>query len=123
MSTDLDLGNATILVVEDQEAVLKMVTRHLKRHNYTIIQARSAEEAWALYEQASESIDLVLTDIILPGLSGVDLCRKIGRGGPRLLLMSGYTEQAPELDEETLPLLAKPFILAELLHKVQETLA
>ena len=57
-----------------------------------------------------------------PGLSGVDLCRRIGRDGPRLLLMSGYTEQAPELDEETLPLLAKPFTLAELLQKVQEAL-
>jgi DNA-binding response OmpR family regulator len=100
-----------------------MVCRQLEQEKYQVRQARSAEEALALYREMPVPVDLVLTDIILPGLSGVDLCSKLGRDGPALLLMSGYTEQPPSLDNLTLPLLHKPFRNSELLSKVQEVLA
>ena len=114
---------ARILVIEDQDVVLKMVCRLLERQSYEVLQARSAEEALALYKELEEPLDLVLTDVILPGMSGVDFCRRIGRDGPALLLMSGYTEQSPMLGSEMLPLLPKPFLPRELIAKVEGVLA
>ena len=117
---------ATILVVEDQESVMRMVCRVLEQRRYKILQARSAEEALALLRDPPEPIDMLLSDIVLPGLSGVDLCRKLGTTGPALMLMSGFTEQAPSLGTTGppyIPLLFKPFRPAELLSKVQEVLS
>ena len=83
----------------------------------------------ALAQQYSEPIDLLIADVVMPGLSGRDLAARltVDRPGVRVLYTSGYTENMMiragfETFESSLPLLTKPFLPADLLHLVGETL-
>jgi signal transduction histidine kinase/ActR/RegA family two-component response regulator len=121
-------GNSeTVLLVEDEVANLKMVERMLKRLDYRVLPANSPIEAIALAEQHPESIDLLLTDVIMPELNGHDLAIRLRDLRPdiRVLFMSGYTANVivhrGVLDEDVF-LLQKPFTSRELAVKVKETL-
>lgn len=109
----------SVLVVEDQEAVLRVVSKALERGGAHAIEARSAEEAHALFEAGIPGLDLVISDVLLPRQSGPDLIRSLralGYGGP-CLLMSGYIEEETIEDRVTgarFPLLQKPFTALEL---------
>lgn len=108
-----------ILLVEDQDALRSLLQKQLSLQGYQVTAARSCEEALALTE---DSFDLLLSDIVLPGMSGVDLARRMAARVPRILLMSGYADQAPSLDGKALPLLNKPFTTRELSKRLIQVL-
>jgi CheY-like chemotaxis protein len=124
-------GTESILVVEDEEPVRRLVQHVLSRAGYRVLAAASGIEALQLLEQPSLEVDLVLTDLIMPGgVSGQELGRQLRERYPelRILYMSGYTgEGAVDVpDRLRLPagarLLSKPFAPAALLETVRTCL-
>ncbi len=124
---DAALGDAeTVLVVEDETAVRDVVRTVLERHGYRVLAAGDASEALAIATAHPASIDLLLTDVVLPGLSGPELAEQLRdtRSGLRVLFTSGYAETT-SLDLAALgphAYLAKPFTLDGLARKVREAL-
>jgi len=90
-------GNETILLIEDEPSLRDMVRRALTATGYTVIAAADGAEGIRLSEQRSEPVDLVLTDMILPGMSGRELSAEFRRRLPGLpiIIMSGYTGDSP----------------------------
>ena len=122
-------GNETILLVED-EAPVRAVTRQLlERNGYTVLEASDGAAALALVsgDGRGPEIDLLLTDVIMPGMSGRELAKQLQsrRSRLRVLYMSGYTDDAVVrhgMLEPGLAYLEKPFRPAALLRKVREAL-
>ena len=119
-------GSETILLVEDEEAVRELADEILREHGYTVL-ARGPEQAPTLVAQHRGVIHLVLTDVIMPGLTGRALADHVERLRPaaRVLFMSGYTDDTIVhhgvlVDQSNL--LAKPFRGPDLLRKVREAL-
>ena len=120
-------GHETILLVEDEPQVLNMTGMILMRHGYSIIPANSPEEAIRLAEEHSGDITLLMTDVIMPGMSGWELSNKLKSRYPQLkrLFMSGYTSNAMNnqgMIEEGVNFIQKPFTMAELAAKVRKVL-
>ncbi len=121
-------GTETILVVEDEEAVRDLVTSCLETGGYSVLRAESAAQALDLIESHPEPIHLLLTDVVMPKISGPELARTLTESHPdlRVLYMSGYAptslwrDGGPHRDRS---LLQKPFTPAELAKKVREALA
>ncbi|MBN1606115.1 MAG: response regulator [Polyangiaceae bacterium] len=121
-------GTETILLVEDDEFVRHLARRVLSSRGYRVLEAANAGEAFMLSEQHEGTIDLLLTDVVMPRVSGVQLARRMKAAFPRLaiLCMSGYSEPhvgQPALEELGAALLRKPITPEGLLLKVRETLA
>jgi PAS domain S-box-containing protein len=120
-------GDETILLAEDEEAVRRFTRAILERHGYRVIEAASGADALAALSGAQCGIQLLLSDVIMPQMSGPDLGRKVKKICPdaRILYMSGYAESSIVhrgiLDAEV-SLLQKPFDAATLLGKVREVL-
>jgi PAS domain S-box-containing protein len=117
----------TILVVEDQEAVRGAATRGLTRFGYTVLAAADGEEGLRVWHDHAETIDLVVSDIIMPRMGGLALYAAVSRerAGVRFLLTSGFTgEEALQHTAATraLPFLPKPWTLHELLAAVRGVL-
>jgi CheY-like chemotaxis protein len=117
----------TILVVEDEPAVKRATVRVLKREGYRVLAASNGEEAVKLSRNHHGKIDLVLCDVIMPGMSGPQAVVHIlkRRSDVRVLYMSGYTDEA--LDRhgvlgDGIPLVHKPFTPQDLISRVKETL-
>jgi two-component system cell cycle sensor histidine kinase/response regulator CckA len=113
-------GSETILIVEDEEALRELARELLEANGYKVIEAERGENALRLVEGSQTPIDLLLTDVVMPGKRLLEL-----RPGLRVLYMSGYTDDVINnrqvLPEKTL-LLPKPFTRAVLLRKVREAL-
>ncbi len=113
-------GKGTILLVEDEESLRRATARLLEHSGYRVIAAGDGQEALDIWERRRAEIDLILTDIVMPRLSGTQLyaeLRKRGLGIP-VVLTSGYTTQdggGPASLPEGVPFLAKPWELATLL--------
>lgn len=119
-------GRGTILLVEDEQAVRRIARVALERHGFRVIEATNAAEALG-YGFGSEPIDLLLTDVVMPGLSGPELATRIAAVRPTLSIvyMSGYPEaivNQPSRLASRVRLLAKPFTVDRLLTSVQEAL-
>jgi CheY-like chemotaxis protein len=122
-------GGETVLVVEDEEAVLALARRTLLRDGYTVLAARSAEQALQLAAGHAGPIHLLLTDIVMPGISGQLLARRLAGPHPdmKVIYMSGYTDNAivhHGVLELGFTLLQKPFTpkaLAQLVREVLDT--
>jgi PAS domain S-box-containing protein len=120
-------GTETILLVEDEEAVRALTERILKASGYKVLAAKDAEQAVQLSQTYVGAIDLLLTDVIMPGTSGPQLAERLlaVRRQMRVLYMSGYTDTAivesGVLQAET-ALLQKPFTPAQLIQTVREML-
>lgn len=120
-------GADTILLVEDEAGVRHVARRVLERAGYRVIEAASAEEALRIVEQQGAPVRLLLTDVVLPGMSGPQLARRLATVRPRLktIFMSGYT--ADEFSEEDLiqsavAFIPKPFDLRVLVEQVRDAL-
>jgi PAS domain S-box-containing protein len=120
-------GRETILVVEDQPDILMLTQRALMKRGYTVLAADGPEKALAISREHPAAIDLLLTDVMMPTMSGPDLARVIAaeRPIPRLLFMSGFSADLLAsdglLDVDT-QFLGKPFTLAELFSRVRASL-
>lgn len=120
-------GSETILVVEDEEKVRVLAAGVLKTAGYHVFQARTADEALFILRQRPDEIHLLLTDAVLPRMSGEQLAKRAVeiRPGIRLLFMSGYTDTsvvANGVIAEGNVFLQKPFIPEILLRKTREAL-
>ena len=120
-------GSETILVVEDEEEVRKLAARVLKRQGYKVLEASEGNEALVICEKYKEPIHLMLTDVVMPKMSGRELANRLGSLHPemKVLYMSGYTDNAIALHgilEEGLNYLQKPFTVDGLARKVREVL-
>ncbi len=123
----LDGQQQTILLVEDEDAVRELSRRILTRHGYRVIDASGGGQALELYEKHTESIDLLLTDVVMPQMTGKALAERIRqqRPGIRVLYMSGYPEDVVAYQgtlAEGVDLLQKPFNEESLLRAVQRLL-
>jgi two-component system cell cycle sensor histidine kinase/response regulator CckA len=120
-------GSETILVVEDDESLRKLIVRFLEGAGYRVLQAGNAEAAIDLVQSFKDSIDLVLTDMIMPTMSGLELSGHVKalRGDLKILLMSGYagdyTARYGAIETGVL-LLEKPFTRRDLLSKISTVL-
>jgi two-component system, cell cycle sensor histidine kinase and response regulator CckA len=119
-------GTETILLVEDEDQVRQVASSILRRQDYTVLEARGGGEALVMFEQHVDRIDLVLTDVIMPHLSGPQLVQRLLAIRPslRVLYMSGYTDDAvlhPATSDPT-HFVQKPITPALLARKVRERL-
>ena len=120
--------SATILVVDDDPVTLTLVERTLRAGGYRVWTAGGAAEAKGLLEDLAGAVDLVLTDIAMPGSLGTDLARQIGstQRWVRVLLMTSYSREDLESQGLEVPeshLLRKPFAPGQLLGRIREALA
>jgi two-component system cell cycle sensor histidine kinase/response regulator CckA len=116
-------GTGVILVVEDEDAVRAVAVRALRRSGYTVLEAGSGAEAIALMESHEGPFDLLLSDVVMPGVSGVTLSRQLRESFPdlRVILTSGYAQDEfgdIDLEESAIAFLPKPYALAALVAKV-----
>jgi two-component system cell cycle sensor histidine kinase/response regulator CckA len=117
-------GSETILLVEDNEAVRELSGRALRRRGYTVHEARNAEEAIEWSQTAGVKPQLLVTDVIMPGLSGPNLAARLmtQNSDLRVLYMSGYTDDAVPVNGKYwggVPLLQKPFTPGQLAERVR----
>lgn len=120
-------GTLTVLVAEDDSRVRRAVTRALQRCGYRVLEAPTGEAALGLAAAFPEPIDLLLTDVVMPGCGGRVLADRLSaeRPGLRVLFMSGYTAD-PLLRERVAagePFLAKPFTVTQLTTRVSALIA
>jgi two-component system, cell cycle sensor histidine kinase and response regulator CckA len=119
-------GDETLLLVEDEDSVRVMAARILRQRGYTVIEAASGGEAIALLGRYDGPLDLLVTDIIMPEVSGIELANRLPglRDGVRVLFVSGYSEADPALTQAAggVTLLNKPFRAGELLSAVRRVL-
>jgi len=119
-------GAETILLAEDEPTVQKVVVHLLERSGYTVFAAPDGATALQLHEQLSRPVDLLITDVRMPGMNGRDLAQRLRLAQPGLpvLLVSGYAEDAVDglTQADDLAFLQKPFSGEELAAKVQTLL-
>lgn len=118
---ELYLGTERILLVEDDNAVRAVTLRILNRAGYDVIEARNAGEALLIFEEAHESINLVLTDFVMPHLTGDQLIERLERIRPGFpsIIMSGYMKRLNSELKHVDAVLPKPFRPEELLRTVR----
>jgi PAS domain S-box-containing protein len=117
-----------VLLVEDEDAVRRVVCRVLDKHGYVVRSAADGQEAMLLQAQDPEPVDLVLTDLVMPGVSGNELVAQLRAHQPglRAVYMSGYSEDVAVqrgIAEDGTAVLDKPFTAQSLLHSVETALA
>jgi len=120
-------GAETVLLVEDDDVVRVLTLRILKEHGYNVLEARHGGDALLLCEKNQKPIDLLITDAVMPGVSGGKLAKYLTSLRPQMkvLCMSGYVDSPlfrGGLLESDMPFLQKPFTPAQLTRKVREVL-
>ena len=120
-------GSETVLVVDDEIAVLSLTQSMLSRYGYTAISAQSGEEALHLFEVWPDlAIDLAVIDLVMPVMGGVELAEKLHACKPGLpvIFTSAYSEEATlrPVHTRNLPFLSKPFTSLKLIAKIREML-
>jgi CheY-like chemotaxis protein len=123
----LPLGTETLLVAEDEKALREMICGNLRSLGYTVLEAESGQQALSIASQHEGHIDLLITDLVMPKMSGRELSEKLGslRSDLKTIYMSGYTDDAVVrhgISGLGVTFLQKPFSLDTLAHKVRDTL-
>ncbi len=121
-------GTVTVLLVEDNEMVREMTEQMLDLEGFRVLKARSGEEALRLADEHPEAIDLLLSDMVMPGMNGKQLWERLRgkRENLRVIFTSGYTDglfDPSDRAEELVAYLRKPFTIDQLTAKMQEALA
>lgn len=119
-------GTEIVLVVEDEPAILNVCSTVLERLGYKVISADTPEKALKMAENFEGKIDLLITDMVLPGINGIDLAVQVKQLFPEMreIFISGYSPEklAIEKQAEKLVFLQKPFSLDELADKIRHTM-
>lgn len=115
-------GTETILLVEDEPAVRQLFAQALMRAGYRVFEARNGQEAMNVFDQYGDTIDLLLTDLRMPYMGGMELVQQLRarRSTLKLICVSGYPSAGDE--DLTADFLSKPFSREDLLAKVREVL-
>ena len=117
-------GTERLLLVEHDDAVRQVTTEALRRRGYDVHEARNDQEALHWMTNASAKPQLVISDVVMPGMNGPELTERLLRENPgmRALYISGYTDEAVDVQGQFLhgvPLLQKPFTLTQLAERVR----
>ena len=123
-NTLLPKGSETLLVVEDEENVRAMAISILTKLGYRVLSASDGGEALRIYKEQGSSIDLILTDVVMPSMSGREMVERMG-SGLKVLYMSGYTDEIIAHHGvllEGIEYIQKPFTLDRLARKIREIL-
>jgi CheY-like chemotaxis protein len=120
-------GTETVMLVEDEPEVRRIARQALERHGYTVLEAGNPVEALRLAGAAAASIDLLVTDVVMPGIDGRQVVDALRQRRPdlRVLYVSGYTDDAMVrrgVDAAAVAFLQKPFAPLELIRKVRAVL-
>src|SRR5512138_1790644 len=120
-------GSETLLLVEDNDAIREISAQALRRRAYTVFEARNAEEAIDWATRSTTHANMLITDVVMPGMSGPNLAARLMQQTPnlRVLYMSGYTDDATEVHGAFwggVPLLQKPFTPSQLAESVRVAL-
>ena len=120
-------GAGTVLLVEDEDAVRMFGARALRNKGYHVIEARNGDGALEVLDRGTDHIDLVITYVVMPGIDGPALVRRVRQTHPdmKVIFISGYTEDTfrKRLDDGArLEFLSKPFTLQQLAGKVKEVM-
>ena len=120
-------GSETVLLVEDETSLRELTTNLLSKLGYNVLEAANGVEALNVAQEYRGKIDLLLTDVVMPGMSGPELADELTSLYPetKVLCMSGYTEFAPGHDQVSRQgrlLLQKPFTQQDLAGKVRKAL-
>lgn len=120
-------GTETLLLVEDNDAIREISAQALRRRGYTVFEARNGEEAIDWTGRSTQRTDMLITDVVMPGMSGPNLAARLMQQNPKLrvLYMSGYTDDATEVHGAFwggVPLLQKPFTPSQLAERVRMAL-
>ena len=121
------VGSANLLFVDDDEAVRTIAVTILRSAGYTVVAARDGKEALALLGSLGSEMDMLITDVVMPGMNGIEVARFVTQRfpGARVLYVSGYTEDAAVhqgIFHGGVELLQKPFTATDLLRKVRDML-
>jgi two-component system, cell cycle sensor histidine kinase and response regulator CckA len=119
-------GHETVLVVDDDDSLRRMLKATLTRYGYQVKEACSGEEAVDVWRNLAGQVDLLLTDMVMPeGMSGLELARRLREGNARLkvIITSGYVMDLDlDLAGENIRCLLKPYAPADLARAVRECL-
>jgi nitrogen-specific signal transduction histidine kinase len=117
-------GSGTVLVTDDDASVLELVTLLLRRQGYHVLQASNAEEALHIAAENASGVDLLLTDLVMPGMSGNALaeCFKEHHPDAAVVYMSGYADDTIRDLDPSVPFISKPFTAGELLGLVGDAI-
>jgi len=123
----LAVGTETVLVVDDEAALRSVASRILSRHGYRVLTAGNGGEAILLLERHEGPIDLLLSDVVMPGMSGPQLGERLQQRYPgiKLLFTSGYTDDVAlryGLGGDRVQFIGKPYSIVDLTRKVREVL-
>ena len=124
--TPKNIENIRILLVDDENSVRTFAQRALRKKGYTVVSANSAENALETLKIDKE-FDLLITDMVMPGLNGIELSKLVQEQLPdiKIILASGYSEDILKgefADIENMSFIPKPFSLSDLTQKVYEVL-
>ena len=120
-------SRGTILLVEDEAAVREAAKRMLRKYGFTVIEAKNGQDALMQWDREQSTVDLVLTDVVMPTMGGAELARELRLRRPdlKVVFMSGYTQGTLELsslDESASRFLPKPFTTDQLIGTLRELL-
>ncbi len=126
-SPQMEQVRQTILLVEDEEMVRGLICEVLRREGYRVLACSDAAEGIEASKRLGEKIDLLLTDVVMPGMNGPEMAARIQKTLPelRVVFMSGYSEQALAREGQVSPsfdYLQKPFTLKNLTQKLAKAL-
>jgi PAS domain S-box-containing protein len=126
-ATPITRGNETLLLVEDELAILKLTARIIEQQGYVVLMANTPDEALRLAREHRGPIHLLLTDVVMPGMNGRELSERLKALHPNLkfMFMSGYTANViarQGILEQGVHFIQKPFSMADLAVKIREAL-
>lgn len=116
-------GSKVILVAEDDPQVRRMLVRMLETAGYTVLVAQDGQAAWEILEKHPTGIDLLVSNVVMPRMTGVELAERVSTARPeiRILLISAF-DQGLVPPERHWPLVTKPFTSHGILQRIAELL-